>query len=65
MAGLVPVPPAAQGRAAMARQGGQLCSPARQVSAAPTHLHYMKLGQLYLSLFTDRFKHLNTLLLSH
>lgn len=58
------MPPAAQGRGDVARQGGQLCSPAHQVSAAPTHLHYMKLGQLYLSLFTDHFKHLNTLLLS-
>lgn len=59
------MPPTAQGRADTAHQDGQLCSPAHQVSAAPTCLRYMKLGQLYLSLLTDRFKHLNALPLSH
>lgn len=63
------MPPVAQGRTDMAHQCGQLCSAAHEVSTAPTHLLvynlHIKLGQLYVSLFTDRFKHLNTLSLPH
>lgn len=41
-AGVVPTPPAAQ--------GGQLRSSAHRDSPAPTHLQYVRFGQLYLSL---------------